>query len=303
MTLAKPIHLEKVSERFILDLSLKLEAGSPLHVGAGSEGVNKMLLKFVVNGKTFPIIPAESLKGVLRSLAFSLSKQILPDNWTLKYHVKDRHVKRRDVEKNEQKRIIESYLEKAEETLESVLPKDFIKEMAEGDKLQLIEYYFALNCPVCKLFGAQGVSGKLILSDGITNISPRFFTYTSTSINRKTRIVEENRLYNVAAVKPDDDLRYRVRIIGDNIYKGTEEAKLLSAVLQWVLRLGLQVGGLKSYGYGRFFIDENESTVKLLKLVEDPQSDETLLNNVRALLLKNGYFQVMKIDDFTKWLK
>jgi CRISPR/Cas system CSM-associated protein Csm3 (group 7 of RAMP superfamily) len=303
MMLAKPIHLEKVSERFILDLSLKLEAGSPLHVGAGSEGVNKMLLKFVVNGETLPIIPAESLKGVLRSLASSLSKQVLPDNWALKYHVKDRHVKREGLEEDERRKIIESYLGKAEEALGNVLPKDFIKEMAEGDKLQLIEYYFALNCPVCKLFGAQGVSGKLTLSDGIPNISPRFFTYTSTSINRKTRIVEEDRLFSITAVKPDNELRYRVRIIGDNVYKGSEEAKTLSALLQWMLRFGLQIGGLKSYGYGALFIDENESTVKLLKFVEDTRSDEALLNNVRTLLLKDGYFEAMKINDFTKWLE
>jgi len=301
--LAKPIHLEKVSERFILDLSLKLEAGSPLHVGAGSEGVNKMLLKSVVNGKTLPIIPAESLKGVLRSLASSLSKQILTDNWALKYHVKDRHVKREGIEENERMKIVESYFREAKEALEKVLSNKFIEEMIKGDRLQLIEYYFALNCPVCKLFGAQGMSGKLTFSDGIPNISPEFLTYTSTSINRKTRMVEEDRLYNVTAVKPDNNLRYRVRIIGDNIHKGSEEAKLLSAILQWILKFGLQIGGLKSYGYGRLSIVNDESTVKLPKFVEAIKSEDDLLNNVRALLLKNGYFQVMKIDSFAKWLE
>jgi CRISPR/Cas system CSM-associated protein Csm3 (group 7 of RAMP superfamily) len=300
--LAKPIHLEKVSERFILDLSLRLDAGSPLHVGAGSEGVNKMLLKFVVNGKMLPIIPAESLKGVLRSLASSLSKQILTDNWALKYHVKDRHVKREGIEENERIKIIESYLGEAEEALKEVLPNRFIEEMVEGDRLQLIEYYFALNCPVCKLFGAQGMSGKLTFSDGIPNISPEFLTYTSTSINRKTRIVEEDRLYNVTAVKPDNNLRYRVRIIGDNIHKGSEEAKLLSAILQWILKFGLQVGGLKSYGYGRLSIVNDESTVKLPRFVEVIESENDLLNNVRALLLKDDYFQAMSIDEFTRWL-
>ena len=301
--MAKPIHLEKVSERFILDLSLKLEAGSPLHVGAGSEGVNKMLLKSVVNGKTLPIIPAESLKGVLRSLASSLSKQILTDNWALKYHVKDRHVKREGIEENERMKIVESYFREAKEALEKVLSNKFIEEMIKGDRLQLIEYYFALNCPVCKLFGAQGMSGKLTFSDGIPNISPEFLTYTSTSINRKTRMVEEDRLYNVTAVKPDNNLRYRVRIIGDNIHKGSEEAKLLSAILQWILKFGLQIGGLKSYGYGRLSIVNDESTVKLPKFVEAIKSEDDLLNNVRALLLKNGYFQVMKIDSFAKWLE
>jgi CRISPR/Cas system CSM-associated protein Csm3 (group 7 of RAMP superfamily) len=271
-------------------------------VGAGSEGVNKMLLKFVVNGKMLPIIPAESLKGVLRSLASSLSKQVLPDNWALKYHVKDRHVKREGIEENERIKIIESYLGEAEEALKEVLPNRFIEEMIEEDRLQLIEYYFALNCPVCKLFGAQGMSGKLTFSDGIPNISPEFLTYTSTSINRKTRIVEEDRLYNVTAVKPDNNLRYRVRIIGDNIHKGSEEAKLLSAILQWILKFGLQVGGLKSYGYGRLSIVNDESTVKLPRFVEVIESENDLLNNVRALLLKDDYFQAMSIDEFTRWL-
>jgi hypothetical protein len=41
----------------------------------------------------------------------------------------------------------------------------------------------------------------------------------------------------------------------------------------------------------------------LLKFVEDTRSDEALLNNVRTLLLKDGYFEAMKINDFVKWLE
>lgn len=300
--LSRPIHLERVSERFIIELSLKLDHSSPLHIGAGSEGTNKMLLKFQVNGKDLPIIPAESLKGVLRSLAFSLSKQILSNNFALKYHLKDRHIKRRGLEEDEQRKIVNLYLEKAEEYLENIMPQDVVEEMVVEDKLQLLEYYFALNCPVCKLFGAQGMAGKLTFTDGIPNVPPKLLTYTATSINRKTRIVEEGRLFNLTAVKPDDDLRYKVRIITDNVLKGSEEAKLLSALLQWILRLGLQVGGLKSRGYGKLIIDD-ESIVKLIRFKEDAYSKEVLLHNVRALLLKDGYFQAMKIDDFTKWLE
>lgn len=298
----KSIHLERVSERFIIELSLKLHQNSPLHIGAGSEGTNKMLLKFQVNGKDLPIIPAESLKGVLRSLAFSLSKQIIPDNLALKYHLKDRHVKRMRLEEDEQRKIVNLYLEKAKEYLESIMPQDVVEEMIIEDKLQLLEYYLALNCPICKLFGAQGMAGKLIFTDVIPNVSPKLLTYTATSINRKSRIVEEGRLLSLTAVKPDDELRYKIRIIADNVLKGSDEARLLSLLLQWVLKFGLQVGGLKSYGYGKLIID-NQSIVKLLKFKEEAHDKEFLLNNVRALLLKEGYFQTMKIDDFAKWLE
>lgn len=301
--MTRSIHLEKVYERFVLDLSLKLNSTSPLHIGAGSEGTNKMILRFKVNGKEIPIIPAESLKGTLRSLASSLSKQLLPDNLAIKYHVKDKHVKRENINKDEQIKIKESYLEKSKEVLEKIVPKDFIEEMSTSDNLRLIEYYFALNCPVCRLFGAQGMAGKLTFSDAIPKITPKLFTYTSTSINRKTRIVEKEKLFIITAVEPDENLRFRFKIIGDNIYKGSEEAKLLSALIQWLIKFDLQVGGLKSYGYGKLSVDKNESTVKILKFKENIQSEEDLLNNIRALLLKDGYFQVMKMDEFAGWLK
>jgi CRISPR/Cas system CSM-associated protein Csm3 (group 7 of RAMP superfamily) len=301
--LTRPIHLERVDERFVLDLSLKLDSTSPLHIGAGSEGTNKVILRFRVNGKEIPIIPAESLKGTLRSLASSISKQLLPDNLAIKYHDKDKHVKIETIGKDEQRKIKELYFEKAKEVLEKIMPKDYIEEISTSDYLRLIEYYFALNCPVCRLFGAQGIAGKLTFSDGVPQTSPKLFTYTSTSINRKTRIVEKEKLFTITAVEPDKNLRFRFKIIGDNIYKGSEEAKLLSALLQWLLKFDIQVGGLKSYGYGRLSLDKNESTVKLLKFNANIQGTEDILNNVRALLLKEGYFQVMRVDEFVGWLK
>ncbi|MEM2661388.1 MAG: RAMP superfamily CRISPR-associated protein [Nitrososphaeria archaeon] len=300
--MSKPIHLKRVSERFIMELSLKPEYNSPLHIGAGSDGTNKVLLRLQVNGRGLPIIPSESLKGVLRSLTSSLSKQIPSDNLALKYHLKDSHIKRKEVKEDEQQRMISLYLEKAKEYLKNIMPQDVVEEMEANDKLQLLEYYFALNCPVCKLFGAQGIAGKLTFTDGIPNIPPKLITYTSTSINRKSRTVEEGRLFGLTAVKPDDELRYKIRIIADNVFKGSEEARLLSLLLRWILRFGLQVGGLKSRGYGRLVIDD-ESIVKMLKLKEEIHSEEFLLHNVRVLLLKDGYFQTMKIDVFTKWLE
>jgi len=301
--LTRPIHLERVDERFVLDLSLKLDSTSPLHIGAGSEGTNKVILRFRVNSKEIPIIPAESLKGTLRSLASSISKQLLPDNLAIKYHDKDKHVKIETIGKDEQRKIKELYFEKAKEVLEKIMPKDYIEEISTSDYLRLIEYYFALNCPVCRLFGAQGIAGKLTFSDGVPQTSPKLFTYTSTSINRKTRIVEKEKLFTITAVEPDKNLRFRFKIIGDNIYKGSEEAKLLSALLQWLLKFDIQVGGLKSYGYGRLSLDKNESTVKLLKFNANIQGTEDILKNVRALLLKEGYFQVMRVDEFVGWLK
>ena len=290
-----PIHLEKVSERFIIELFLKLERSSPLHIGAGSEGVEKILLKFHVNGKEVPIIPAESIKGVLRSLAFSISRQMFPNNLALKYHTKDKHVGEKELGIEDLKRVLN--LEKITEYLKRIMPKDVIEEILLENELQLFEYYLALNCPICKLFGAQSVAGKLTFSDGIPNFSPALFKYAATSINRKTRIVEEERLFSVTAVKPEDHLRYKVRIVADNVHRGSEEAKLLSVLLQWILRFGLQIGGLKSYGYGRLHIDENETVVRILKF-----NREKPIDNIRALLLKKGYFQEMKIREFTMWL-
>jgi len=300
MVLSKIIHLEKVKSRFVINLSLKLI--SPLHIGSKSEGTNKMLLMFPVNGKMMPIIPAESLKGVLRSIASSLFKsyfnsKVAQFNIDLtEVHDKDRHkVSSMSISNNEK-----SELEKeATMFLTNIFPKEAIDELSSDQK---IEYYLSFNCPVCTLFGAPGLSGKIVISDGIPNVQPRIITYTSSSIDRKTRVVKEDRLFTTIAVAPDEKLRYDVKIIVDNVEKGTDEAKLLSLILQYVLKFGIQIGGLKSYGYGKISIDESVSNAKILKLISDIKTEEDVLSNVRALLLKEGYVEKIKLEEFVKWL-
>ncbi|MEM3870673.1 MAG: RAMP superfamily CRISPR-associated protein [Candidatus Korarchaeum sp.] len=287
------IHMEKLESRYILDLSFKLE--SPLHIGCRVEGFTKLPLQFSVGGRRVPIVPAESLKGVLRNLASSLFSVALPQCELARYHRKDSHVREENLEELRQK-----YYELAKEELKRIFPEESVRDLDEG-VVQLLEYYLTLRCPVCRLFGGKGVSAKLLISDGLPEGRVELFRYASTAIDRKTRIAAENRLFEVVSVKPDDGLRYRFRIIVDNVKKGSDDAILLSLLLDFVRRFGISVGGLKSRGYGRLALDEDRSSAIILKLVTDAGGNA--LHNVRALLLRDGYYERMNLKDFIGWLK
>ena len=52
---------------------------------------------------------------------------------------------------------------------------------------------------------------------------------------------------------------FRAYLIADNVEPGTPEAKLLASTLEFIRRLGLQVGGSKSRGLGLLRVDEGAS--------------------------------------------
>lgn len=289
------IHLERVESRYILDLQFKLE--SPLHIGSRTEGLTKLMLQFPVRGRSIPIIPGESLKGVLRSLASAISRSVFPNDDVILCHEKDSHVRRENLNNLKNK-----YYNIAEAELSKIFPRESIEELKQGDGAQLLEYYLTLKCPICKLFGGKGVSGKILISDGLPQKEPDPMIYTSVAIDRRTRIAAEGRLFQVVAVKPDENLRYRFRIIVDNVTRGSEEARLLSLLLEFLMKFGISVGGLKSRGYGKLAVDKDISEVIILKLREVEKGGDPL-SNIRALLLKDGYYDKMKLEEFIGWLR
>jgi len=289
------IHLERLESRYLLELLLKLD--SPLHIGARTEGFTKLPLEFTVRGRRTPIIPAESMKGTLRSLASSLLKSMFPKNEIAVHHEKDSHVRRDNLEE------VRKHHGSAREELRRIFPEESIREIESGGDIQLLEYYLTLKCPVCRLFGGKGVSGKVLISDGLPEGGVELLRYTSTAIDRRTRIVAENRLFEVVAVRPDDGLRYRFKLIVDNVSRGSDEALLLSLLLDFVRRFGISIGGLKSRGYGKLSLDAERSSALVLKLKTDVKNEEDAINNVRALLLKDGYYERMSIEEFVRWLR
>ena len=109
-----------LESRAIMSLYLKPETF--IHPGAGQDGIVSITTRFTVDGTRTPIIPAESLKGALRSLASILAKHIdfgdpLVNEIVKTLHSKDRHLPK-DVDKRN--KVIEKYKDQAKDLLSSI---------------------------------------------------------------------------------------------------------------------------------------------------------------------------------------
>ncbi len=174
--------------------------------------------------------------------------------------------------------------------LKGIFDDEQLQELSEDAKKEL---YIALNkCYVCKLFGSNMVAGKLTFTDLMINDCIEVFYYTSTAIDRKKRIVREGSLFTVEYIIPNN---LTMTIITDNIER-EKEGRLLAALLEYILKIGIKVGGLKSRGYGLIKLDKN-STVKVIEFKEDIKNDDDVIYNISALILRNNY-KTMTIGEY-----
>jgi len=293
------VYLEKLKQRYIIDL--KLITKSRLHVGAYQEGIQKRIVWLNVNGKLLPVISAESLKGSLRKLASKIAKNLdFSDqevNEVVKYHAEDKH----SIEKNNVKlypKFIEAdngELKKdKKEELKRIFSEEQLRELSKDAQKEL---YLSLKCPICKLFGSQRLTGKMIFSDAILIDEPRIDIYTSTSISRKTKTVEEERLFSLESLEPN--LRFQAKVIADNVMRGSDEALLLSKLFEYILKLGgFQIGGAKSRGFGQVAISEDSKVY--IHSFKKPSTNEEVYENIMILLGKK--FETKSINEFIVWL-
>ena len=158
---------------------------------------------------------------------------------------------------------------------------------------RIVELFLSVTCPICRLFGAPGLAGKLLISDAIPVdanteevITPGIRYYTSTSIDRQTRTVSEEKLFVVESIVPTEALRFKAEIIADNI--DNQEDLILQKLLSYLKLRGLQLGGHKSRGYGLLKLDENKTKIVKVSFKIPPKSLQEKLDNIKALLRSEG---------------
>jgi CRISPR/Cas system CSM-associated protein Csm3 (group 7 of RAMP superfamily) len=273
-------HIECLKNRAILEL--RFNALEPISVAMYNEGNIRKIVGYTRDGKFIPFIPSESIKGVLRSIARKIFK-----NMENRF---DCNKDSKDIKHNINTNLnIDDYLN-------AIYSEDQLRELDENAKKDI---YFALNkCYVCRLFGSNMVTGKLIITDMIINGD--VYNYTLTAINRKNRIVEKDSLFTVEYIVPDNLM---LTIIADNIEKD-KEGRLLAAILDYMIKLGIEIGGLKSRGYGLIKLDEN-SRVRIVefKEIKDKSKDDDIIYNINALALKEGYFRDMTVKEYINELR
>lgn len=296
---------EALRNRALIDLYLRPMA--PLHVGKGGVEFLNEVIQFEVDGRIKPIIPSESIKGTLRSLASRLAEHIsfknLETEVALRSHMttlrkigeKDKHEIRNEFIKMEEIKEIE----KRAEGLSNLFDNSQWEEIKE----KKLELFLSIHCPICRLFGSREIAGKLIFYDAIPISETRLTTYTGTSIDRKTRTVKKGRLFKIQYIIPTENLLFRTRIIADNI-TGTPEAKLLALLLETVMEEGLSLGGQKSRGFGIMALDSKRQTeVKYVEFNAKPVSYEDRMTNIKKLLFINGYYETLNMKDYIEVLR
>jgi len=288
-----------LKNRVILDLKFKIKY--PLHIGERQEGITKKMLQFNIEGKCIPIIPAESFKGAMRHLATKIAKEIFSTEdihsdikEIIERHNKDQHLKNADKEY-----VRKKYEEGKEWLLQNgIISKDKMNELPQKE---IAELYLSFKCPICRLFGSRVVASKIIFKDVIFNIPPEMHRYTSTSIDRKTKTVAKERLFQIEYIPPEEKYTLSTQLIIDNVEPKTHEAKLLAETLKYIQTLGLEVGGSKSRGYGLLTLGEG-SKVIILKLNPKPTKDTETVQNIKALLLQEEAIQTLNIKDYYRYL-
>lgn len=270
-----PIHLERLVSRDILDLCFEVK--EPISVSMGNEGNIKKIAVFSTKDGYRPFIPAESIKGVMRSLASRIYDNQC-DNGKHNYNDIDGNIQNVDEE-----------LAKF-----GIFDKERLEELNMHNKIAL---YTALKCPICRLFGSQMLCGKLLFGDMFPSSDVKLFNYTGISINRKNRVVEEDRLYTIEYIMPS---HMQLRIIADNVID-RQEKLLLATLLEIMTNKGINIGGMKSRGYGLLTIDKDRSRVTILEFVSSPSSKEDVIKNVRALLQQDNYRR-LPIEEYIRSL-
>lgn len=127
-------------------------------------------------------------------------------------------------------------------------------------------------CIVCGTFGGRELASHIRFYDAELEGQPEVVLKTGIAINRFTRTVHPERLYNIEAlVNPKFKFKavyYLARV--DNRWK------LLTEVLKKAARGELQIGGRKSTGFGMFYLNLSKITPPTEEAEEIAKAEEDI---------------------------
>lgn len=265
---------------------------SGIHIGAREEGApgGQRVYKTSLKIGEMLIIPATSWKGVFRAISerILLSMKLEGIEATLRklYHENSQGVGfKLDNKESDEFKALREYIASNYESVKDALSRlvtgnsEVVTKLAdyedgeglsnflleEGIGRPLLQRYLGMVYPITSLYGSQGVAGKMRFLD--TLVKAILHYRPGVGIDRKTMTVREGRLYFTEFMVPADDM-ITLRIIIDNVMKGTTEAKLLAATLRYVKSEGIQIGGSKSKGVGHLELDDDKSHFRILNLTE-----------------------------------
>ncbi|MDJ0272455.1 MAG: RAMP superfamily CRISPR-associated protein [Candidatus Caldarchaeum sp.] len=258
------MHLNHLINKLVGELVFELK--TPLHIGAGGFGAFRSLLR--VDGRA--VIPGSTIKGVFRRVAEYVAKSMTGslsgyEKVALKcYEESEKGIVY--VERSGDPDYDASYRRFVEALREQIRNSDFrgvelatLLDIGYGlDELrgetlesdvgyELFGDFLAANCPIGRLMGNGVLAGKFRVFDVFLDVLATHIR-PGIGIERETGKVKENILRFTEVVPPGE--KVSVWFVVDNLLPGAGDSKVFAGVLEWVERLGLQLGAGKSTGLG-----------------------------------------------------
>jgi CRISPR/Cas system CSM-associated protein Csm3 (group 7 of RAMP superfamily) len=241
------------------------EVETPVSVGIGGEEVLRQVLRI----GHWIVIPSTTWKGAFRAIAERLAK-------TMELHGLERLAVKlyREMQKgiayspqntdpdwdtylSEFKSVVNGnpiqnpqYVLKTQEVTQFLndvyVDIEEIKKAKDGYE-KMAEGYLAYNCPIGRLFGNHVLAGKVRFMDTIIDVKQTHFR-PGIGIDRKTGKVREGILYYIESIPSKTEIS--LRIVADNLTSGEIDTTLFNNILDYIQKLGLQIGTRKTAGMG-----------------------------------------------------
>jgi CRISPR/Cas system CSM-associated protein Csm3 (group 7 of RAMP superfamily) len=241
------------------------EAETPVSVGVGGEEVLRQVLRI----GHWIVIPSTTWKGAFRAIAERLAKTMELDGLErLAVKLYRETQKRivytpRDTDQDwetylsEFKSVVNGnpiqnpqYVLKPQEVTQFLndvyVDIEEVKKAKDGYE-KMAEGYLAYNCPIGRLFGNHVLAGKVRFMDTIIDVMQTHFR-PGIGIDRKTGKVREGILYYIESIPSKTEIS--LRIVADNLVSGETDTTLFNNILDYIQKLGLQIGTRKTAGMG-----------------------------------------------------
>jgi CRISPR/Cas system CSM-associated protein Csm3 (group 7 of RAMP superfamily) len=257
------LHLNPLHRKLLVKFIF--EAETPVSVGSGGEEVLRQVLRI----GHWIVIPSTTWKGAFRAIAERLAKTMEMDGLerlavklyreTQKGIVYTPQDTDQDWETylSEFKSVINGnpiqnpqYVLKPQEVTQFLndvyVDIEEIKKAKDGYE-KMAEGYLAYNCPIGRLFGNHVLAGKVRFMDTVIDVKQTHFR-PGIGIDRKTGKVREGILYYIESIPSKTEIS--LRIVADNLTSGETDTTLFNNTLDYIQKLGLQIGTRKTAGMG-----------------------------------------------------
>ena len=285
---------------------------TPLKIGKGAGGLGEVDIPVIRDERGIPYIPGSTLKGSLRSLAekiavYTLGRGEVCDVFTRPHECG----LKADVINKIYWCIVSSLNEEAiyrclerrvgsDDALRVLLRRyhfedgeipEYLKLLKEGIREKRPELISELTenrlrpCVICRIFGNQALSSHLIIYDSYPKDSSsiKLGSRTRVALDRFRSAALSGALFTYQYVPPGYEWNFRIDIRNIDITRdGSEEAKVIKSILDYMVKLGINLGGMRSVGHGLVILNPEKTVIRkyVVKDLEITLDYEAKLSNL-----------------------